>query len=266
MFDPGDLLDLDLYPITDPDRRMEVVDAAATQLAHNSVAVLNDFIRRDALEEMARDCEQLRPIAHRSNVISSPYLSAPDHSFPAGHPRNVSLRNALEVVAYDQIPESSGVRQLYEWDGLAHFVRDVMGLPAIYQYADPLGAINLATMTDGDELCWHFDKTDFVTSFAIAAPESGGAFEVAHSLRSGADEHYEDVAAVLSGDHTEVTSVEFAPGALMLFQGRNALHRVTPIGGNAPRHVALLAYDHSPGTDSTDELKLARYGRLPTPS
>jgi len=27
-----------------------------------------------------------------------------------------------------------------------------------------------------------------------------------------------------------------------------------------------LAYDTKPGTDSTDELKLSRYGRLPTKS
>jgi hypothetical protein len=54
-----------------------------------------------------------------------------------------------------------------------------------------------------------------------------------------------------------------APGTLMIFNGRWSYHRVTTVHGDVPRHVALLAYDTKPGTDSNDELKLARYGRLP---
>jgi hypothetical protein len=53
------------------------------------------------------------------------------------------------------------------------------------------------------------------------------------------------------------------PGTLMLFEGRHSMHRVTPVIGDVPRQVALLAYDTRPGTDSTDLLKLVRYGRLP---
>jgi len=49
----------------------------------------------------------------------------------------------------------------------------------------------------------------------------------------------------------------------MLFNGRRSMHRVSPIVGEVPRYVALLAYDTKLGTDSTDELKLSRYGRLP---
>ena len=52
------------------------------------------------------------------------------------------------------------------------------------------------------------------------------------------------------------------PGTLMLFEGRNSMHRVTPITGRVPRYVALLAYDTKPDTMSSDQLKLARYGRL----
>jgi hypothetical protein len=49
---------------------------------------------------------------------------------------------------------------------------------------------------------------------------------------------------------------------LMLFTGRNSMHRVTPIAGPVPRYVALLAYDSRPATVSSDQLKRARYGRL----
>jgi hypothetical protein len=35
------------------------------------------------------------------------------------------------------------------------------------------------------------------------------------------------------------------------------------VSGIVPRHVALLAYDTKPGTNSNDELRMGRYGRLP---
>ena len=65
----------------------------------------------------------------------------------------------------------------------------------IYPYADPLGALNLAVMTDGDQLQWHFDQTDFVVSLAIQDADVGGDFEVAPQIRTADDEHYDDVAA-----------------------------------------------------------------------
>jgi hypothetical protein len=49
----------------------------------------------------------------------------------------------------------------------------------------------------------------------------------------------------------------------MIFNGRWSMHKVSPVEGPRSRVVALLAYDRKPGTDSTDELKLSRYGRLP---
>ena len=67
----------------------------------------------------------------------------------------------------------------------------------LYRYADPLGALNLAVMGDGDELHWHFDQTDFVVSLAIQSSDEGGDFENAKLIRTADDEHYDDVAAVL---------------------------------------------------------------------
>ena len=51
------------------------------------------------------------------------------------------------------------------------------------------------------------------------------------------------------------------PGTLLLFEGRNSIHRVTPIAGQTTRLVALLAYDTKPGTRSSKGLQMARYGR-----
>jgi hypothetical protein len=67
---------------------------------------------------------------------------------------------------------------------------------------------------------------------------------------------------VLAGEAPElVTTVPMMPGTLMLFEGRWSLHRVTPVVGSTPRHVALFGYDTQAGTMSSDLLKQIRYGR-----
>jgi hypothetical protein len=83
-------------------------------------------------------------------------------------------------------------------------------------------------------------------------------------IRRADDDNAAVVAAIRQGERADLVRVEpMAPGTLMIFNGRWSYHRVSTVHGDVPRHVALLAYDTKPGTDSNDELKLARYGRLP---
>ena len=118
-----------------------------------------------------------------------------------------------------------------------------------------------------DEQGWHYDSTDFVVSLAIQSSQSGGEFECASRIRSDEDENYDTVARVLSGRATvDIEMMPMTPGTLMIFEGRHSLHRVSPVEGEVPRYVALLAYDTKPGTDSSDLLKMVRYGRTEAPS
>jgi hypothetical protein len=169
---------------------------------------------------------------------------------------------AVGVIAYDQFPPSSPLRRLYEWDALMTFIGAVLDRGRLFRYADPLGALNLAVMNDGDELQWHFDQTDFVVSLAIQDAEEGGDFEVAPLIRSSADERYPAVKKVLEGASAEVVTLPMTPGTLLIFEGRNSIHRVSPIAGRTPRLVGLLAYDTKAGTRSTEVLQLSRYGRV----
>jgi hypothetical protein len=262
--DPATIVDTDRYPVHDLDSAEEVIGAASAGLRDKGVAILGGFLRAEALAQIVAESDRLAPQGHAEDVSGSPYLGLPDESFPVGHSRRYASRSALSAVAYDLLPPNSLLRALYEWDVFTNFVSAVLGLSPLYRYADPLGALNVATMYDGDELGWHFDQTDFVVSIALQSSEKGGEFEAAPRVRRDDDERYDDVAAVLRGEaDASIETIPMTPGTLMLFEGRYSLHRVTPIHGAVPRHVALLAYDTKPGTDSTDLLKLVRYGRLP---
>jgi hypothetical protein len=220
-------------------------DALTSQLnqafVDENIVVLPGFIKPSALPALVAECDELAKVAYHTTVNAN-----------------------LEVVAYDQFPKDSVIRALYEWEPLMEFVARVLGEKQLYRYADPFGALNLAVMRDGHELGWHFDQTDFVVSIALQPSLEGGHFENVPRIRSMGNDNAETVAAIRNGERNDLVRLEpMTPGTLMVFNGRWSYHRVSKVHGAVARHVALLAYDTKPGTDSNTELKLGRYGRLP---
>jgi hypothetical protein len=249
---PERFVDLDRYPVLGPDavEYGRVVAQGQAQLAALGAAELSGFVSPAGVAALVADAESLAPRAHRSGGRGTAYLEIPDASLPHGHPRLTWGDYAVGAVAYDVIPRSSPLRQLYEWSPMTRLIADILDRGALFPYADPFGALNLAVMGEGDQLQWHFDQTDFVVSLAIQTGSVGGHFEVAPRVRRPGDECYEQVGAVLAGDRTSVVTLSMAPGTLLLFEGRHSLHRVSPISGSTLRHVGLLAYDTKPGTSA----------------
>jgi hypothetical protein len=257
------LVDLERYPVEDlsSDAARAVITEAQAQLRASGAAELPGFVTPAGVAALAADAEDLSARAFHSTGIGTAYLEIPDFDLPEDHPRRWLGPYGVRAVAYDLIPTSSPLRRLYEWDPVKDLIEAIVDRGPIFRYADPFGALNLAVMGEGDELQWHFDQTDFVVSLAIQDAEIGGDFDVAPLIRSTGDERYDDVRAVLDGDGTGVVTLPLTPGTLLVFEGRNSLHRVSPISGTTLRHIGLLAYDTKPGTMGSDVLRMNRYGR-----
>lgn len=258
-----ELVDLDRYPVLDPAGAAyrAVVDDARAQLAGTGAVELPGFLSTAGVAAMAADADELAVRAHHSEGEGTAYLEFPDFSLPPDHPRVTFGHYAVGAVPYDVMPADSLMRQVYEWEPLRRLVEDVLDRGPVYRYADPFGALNLAVMHEGDELQWHFDQTDFVVSLAVQTADAGGAFEVHPRIRTGDDEHYDEVAAVLAGAVDGMVTLPMVPGTLLVFEGRHSLHRVSPVGSGLARHVGLLAYDTQPGTMGSTLLREVRYGR-----
>jgi len=260
---PSELVDLARYPIADlqsPAAR-ELIAYCRDHLQSTGCCVLPNFVKAEAVQKMVRESEALVPQTYWSTVVGNAYLEPEDKTLPADNPRNMTEATKLGALAYDQIPTTDAIRRLYEWDGLMNFLAGALGKEQLYRYADPMGALNVAVMKDGDYLRWHFDQTDFVTSITLQDADEGGDFECVPLIRNPNSENYDRVRSVLQGDRQGVVKVELNPGALVLFQGRYTLHRVTPIQGKTLRLVALLGYDTQPGVVSSEHLRYMRYGR-----
>jgi len=260
---PSHLIDLERYPILDLSAALarDLTRHCRAQLDQTGACELPGFLKPDSVEILVRESDSLAAHAYHSVVTGTPYLEVPDASLPDDHPRKFFEPTSVGVVAYDQFPPQSVLRRLFEWDPLMEFIAAALKKDRLYRYADPMGALNLAVMTDGERLHWHFDQTDFVTSIALRPSEAGGDFEYVPLIRSAADENYPRVKKLLNGSDEGVVRVPMHPGTLLLFEGRNSIHRVTPIRGRTTRLVALLAYDTKPDTRSSKLLQMARYGR-----
>lgn len=261
--DPSRFVDLERYPILalESDGGRALVTHCREQLAAMGACELPGFVTAAATERMAKEAESLIPLGHHAAGPATVYLALPDGTLPEGHPRRVMGHAAVSAVAYDRIPGSHALRQLYEWEPLLHFVAAALDKAPLYRYADPFGALNVAIMKEGDQLFWHFDQTDFVVSLALRDAVAGGDFEYTPRIRSRDDECYDAVRRVLEGDRGPVRQIPMTPGTLLLFEGRDSMHRVTRVEGEGERLVALLAYDTRPDTVSSSLLQQVRYGR-----
>lgn len=260
---PSSLVDLSRYPIDDLEKpaARALVARCRAQLSADGCCELPGFLTPEATERMVKESETLVGVSHHARGPITPYLEIPDMTLPETHPRRTFGLSSLAAIAYDLFPADHALRRLYEWDGLVRFLEACLGVPRLHRYADPMSALNVAVMKEGDELYWHFDQCDFVSSIALRDASEGGDFEYAPNIRSAGDERYDTVRALLGGSREHVRHVPMTPGTFLLFRGRYSIHRVTPCHGPVSRLVALLAYDERDEVMGTDLLRMARYGR-----
>lgn len=259
----ADVVDLDTYPIhdLDSDRGRAFVRACREELLATGVCNLAGFITPEAVQAMVDLAGELEPKAWNMDRTHTIYFEPVDESVPAEHPRAHQVRSAKHGIAYDYIPAEAPLRRLYQSDDLTRFIAAVLDKPVLHRSADPLDALQITAFEPGDELGWHFDRSQFSVTVMYQSADSGGEFVYVPGLRSDDSPNYDQVAAVLAGDETRVRPMHNSPGTLAFFHGRNALHRVTPVTGSRPRINSVLTYGEVPDMRLNDLTSKLFYGR-----
>jgi hypothetical protein len=81
----------------------------------------------------------------------------------------------------------------------------------LHRSADPLDALQITTFRPGQELGWHFDRSEFSVTVMYQQAEAGGDFEYVPGLRSADDENHPGVRRVLHGDRSGIRVLPSAP-------------------------------------------------------
>jgi len=97
----------------------------------------------------------------------------------------------------------------------------------------------------------------------LQKPLAGGDFEYVRDLRDAdnGEMNYDGVSALLDGKLTP-QFLDMQPGGLVLFRGRNSVHRVTPTIGDQTRILVVLAYNAEPGMALSRSARMTFFGRL----
>lgn len=259
MHELTDILNLQENPIDKTEFRAQ----CKAQLDRDGALVLHNFMLPKAIAAVKHEGACNADKAFYCEQSHNVYLSPNDSAYADDHPRNRSVMSSKGCITDDQIPSASPLRTLYNSSSLQDFFCEVLGEPALHPYADSLSSINLHYAAHGQELGWHFDNSSFAITLLIQKPEAGGAFEYCRELRNAeaGDMNYAGVGSVLDGQ-TKPVSASVEEGGLMLFRGRNAMHRVTPTVGNTTRMLVVLAYNNQPGVALSESARMTFYGRL----
>ena len=260
-----ELVDTARYPLSSPGSLewTAAVAQARQELESRGCCVLPGFLRSSVLDALQEECASVAPAAHYDVETVNVYNTTPDASLPEGHPVRTTMERGNAFVPRDTLGPDMVIAQLYTAPQVQSFVAACFDLPEVHELADPLAGLCLNVLTPGREHPWHFDTNEFAVSLLTQAPEAGGQFEYCPDIRSARSECFEDVAGVLAGRRPDlVRRVEVRPGALQLFRGRYALHRVSAVEGGTARHSAIFAYSRRPGVIGSVERTRQLFGRV----
>jgi len=253
------LSSLTQYPLDDD----AFLKSCQEELDRHGVLVVPEFLNSDVLVRIADEGERCRHLAYYTANNHNIYLKPADQAFAADHPRNRLVCSSKGCITTDQIPADSWLHTLYGSDEFQAFLCAVLGEHSLHEYADPLSSINLHYAAEGQELGWHFDNSSFAITLLIQRPEAGGVFEYVKDLRNAdqGEMAYDQAGKILDGAVAPQT-LSMDAGSLVLFRGRDSLHRVTPTVGSTTRMLAVLAYNTAPDIALSESARMTFYGRL----
>lgn len=252
------IVNLQLHPIQDSGYSIRCKD----QLDHKGALVMKEFLNPETVKILQAEAREVQPLAYFCRQNHNAYLLDPDPDFPQEHIRNLEQVSDKGCVPHDQIPNHSPLRTLYEWSDFREFLECVLDV-SVYPYADTLSSININYYERGQQLGWHYDNASFAITLMVQAPEEGGEFEYLDEVRNreAGEQGYKETAAVINGK-LQPKTLAMGDGALVLFRGRNSLHRVAPVVSDQERILVTLNFNTEPGVMLSELVRMTFFGRI----
>ena len=201
---------------------------------------LTEETRRTILDEVHSILDQSSDRLFQSTIEHT------DNLYDASAKKEVEF-SAKTIIAFDQIPANSLLRQLYSWPPLTNFLSQIVpNCSQLYPSADELGALYVNVYRQANQLGWHTDHSQFFVNLLLqqAEDEDEGLFQYQRSP-------------------TEIVSrKDFLAGGLVLFNGRAYRHRVTAVHrSDSARINAILTYADQADHRLSDYVREKFFGR-----
>ena len=253
------ILNTKSHPIDD----LEYRSKCKSMLDQDGVLVLKNFLLSDSIRSILEEAIQQERLAYYCVNEHNVYLDPFDNNYHNSHPRNRTVVSSKGCITDDQVPKGSALRALYDSKDFKEFLCSVLNEESLYKYDDNLSSINIHYAKTGQELGWHFDNSSFAITLLIQKPEAGGEFEYVRDFRNSKnnDNNYDQVLDLINGQ-CKPKKLAMENGSLVLFRGKDAIHRVTPTVGDRTRILSVLAYNSKPNVKLSETARMTFFGKL----
>lgn len=263
-----DIIDMEKFPLKDE----AYVTEKRTQFKKESMISFTDFLLPSVLDSLIEEANSLQHLQYCRRTEHTIFMKPTNKSLPDNHIFNRKVITSKGCTTTDHIPKDSFLQKLYHNQDFQQFIAKVVETDKIYAYKDPLSSITLHYNQDGQELGWHFDNSAFALTLLLQKPEAGGHFEYIPKIRKEEESTFgfvddieeeclDDLNEILDGNK-DPERLEIEPGTLLLFKGRDSLHRVSTAYGNRQRILCVLAYNEVPNVSLPQETMKSFFGRV----
>jgi len=253
-----DIVNFKNYPIY----KREFQDECFEHIRKKSVLILKNFINENCLNDIQKEALSLEHKAYYCSQKHTVLLKKKDINMIDEDPLNIEVISDKGCVPHDLINSNSYLNKLYNSSIFKNFLTKVLGIKYIYPYKDNLSSINYNYYQNTQQLGWHFDNASFAITLMIQSPDQGGVFEY---LDKGRDynKNYIDKDLIKKVLNNKIKCKELFvnPGTLILFYGRNYLHRVTPVKSAKSRILVTLNYNEEKDIELSENARLTFFGR-----
>ena len=247
------------YPINDLNWKKSMRD----EYSRTGILSLSNFVSKDSIYEIQNESKSKLKYAYFNPQKHNVYLKPQDQSLSLDHPRNIRVSSSKGCITDDLINKYSSLRYIYNSLFFINFISFVTGNSKLFPYKDTLSSINVHFARMGEELGWHFDNSSFAITLMINDVSVGGEFEYTQPIRGSKiekNQEFKNVSQVLNNKF-KTSKVAMKPGGLLLFNGKNSMHRVTKVRSDETRILAVLAYNDKPGVSLSTSAQMTFYGK-----
>ena len=232
-------------------------------LRKKSVLTLENFLNQECLYSIQQEALSLKVKAFYCSQKHTVLLNQYDESIDKQDPLNIEVTSDKGCVPHDLIEPNSQLNLLYHSSKFKKFLISVLGVKNIFSYKDSLSSINYNYYQNKQQLGWHFDNASFAITLMVQSPDKGGVFEYINKGRNYNSNFIdkEFIYSVLKDD-VKVKQLVVNPGTLVLFYGRNYLHRVTPVQSIKPRILVTLNYNQEDNIKLSENARKTFFGRI----
>ena len=228
----------------------------------NSLLILDNFLSKISLQKILNEVKLLEERAFYCEQQHTILLKKQSNDLDESDILNQLMISDKGCVPHDLISKKSDLNSLYNSKIFKNFIKKVLNLDNIYPYVDKLSSINLNYYQKGQQLGWHFDNASFAITLMIQASPQGGDFEYITEGRDSNKNYINKklISQIINGNKVP-NKLNVSDGTLILFYGRNYLHRVTPVESEIPRILITLNYNEEDNIQLSENARLTFFGR-----